>query len=1113
MICNNCGEMLKKEATFCRNCGAKFKTSKAKKPTALIAIVAVLTIALGIGVYFTFFRNDYITRAEWIVELTDTMGYSNEYISSTLFSDVKFDDNAFYNIQIAVAYGLIDTDNDRFNPNAPATREFVAVSAAKAVGFFGTPRSELNDISDLANSHLIALTVDNGLFESTNGNFVPNGRITAEQSGEILEKIIGFTTLKIDPNHVNTITYRNDVVNLLESFDALISADDDFMNVQLSESYGSKLEVGTVYLLPPTRQIPTGIARKVRSISFSDGVYTVENEEVELEEVYQELSVQGVFYPDFDNIIWAEGVTVNDIGVSNNALNSEQNDYEIQTLAYRPESNNQAQSTIQANPLSFQGFERAFSMNVGGTEVSGVFALHDLKVTTDIEYLAGALPIRIGVLIEERSSMSWSVSRQYKPEEDIKIFEVPIHCFAGVVVMFRAYLTVEGELSITYSQENTTHHWINVLNSGQASNSKIIKSEPRLEAEASLKLGLKPALSLNILSVDLVEFSFFIGVHVLYARTLPDECVDLFIYMPLYVKIELLPELNVIEASFVFHIFTEDNSPFRQLKHIERSIIVPECTLGGDSVTGEAPPGRPPGGFQSGPTVSIPCGEWQQHYIRELQRFDITRNWNTPREIRLIFINDDNIPEIVIFPDARNQQGILLTATNERADRIEFYSNYIYDFDYTLYYFERSNRFAYFEGVGKTLAWISNERVSEIQNGSFVNLHKGDYFTWNWWDDQYVTKEEYSALRDQYFDYDSALTPMHSFYISAFHTPEMLIELILSLCGQDCGAIHDSPTPNLTTPGTTPSSNNEDNALENLNIGDIIDFGDLRWRVLTIEADRALIITEEVIEYREYHTALEYIVWDHSTIRSYLNNEFLNSFNTTNQNRIIEANVINSDNPEYGTPGGNNTIDKIFLLSIDEVLTYFADDSTRVAFNSNGVPSWWRLRSPGKTSYDAAFVDDEGFVFIDGDFVFYNDSGIRPALWLSLSQPQTTVMPTPTSTLSPIPDPNLSYPDGLIGTWKMTSATVANYSGLHANFGFYSDGTVTYIHDAWLETGYIFYMSWYYDVDGSIILDHNNTPHSSTISHNSFSDSTMIFVDSESMFGRELGTFIKERID
>ena len=125
-----------------------------------------------------------------------------------------------------------------------------------------------------------------------------------------------------------------------------------------------------------------------------------------------------------------------------------------------------------------------------------------------------------------------------------------------------------------------------------------------------------------------------------------------------------------------------------------------------------------------------------------------------------------------------------------------------------------------------------------------------------------------------------------------------------------------TPTPPPTPAATTQS----------VSVGDIIPFGNHDWRVLDVQGNRALIITEYVIGLRWYHYELTNVTWETSDIRRYLNSTFLNSFSEVERRQIIETTVINSDHPWdwsdwsspywYAfTPGGNNTIDKIFLLT------------------------------------------------------------------------------------------------------------------------------------------------------------------------------------------------------
>jgi len=108
-------------------------------------------------------------------------------------------------------------------------------------------------------------------------------------------------------------------------------------------------------------------------------------------------------------------------------------------------------------------------------------------------------------------------------------------------------------------------------------------------------------------------------------------------------------------------------------------------------------------------------------------------------------------------------------------------------------------------------------------------------------------------------------------------------------------------------------------------IGSIIPFGNYKWRVLDVQDGNALIITEDVIEERPYNEENEGVTWRTCDLRKYLNNEFLRKFTKEQQGRIVEKKIPNPDNLWYGTKGGRDTRDKVFLLSLEEVDKYFGN--------------------------------------------------------------------------------------------------------------------------------------------------------------------------------------------
>ena len=200
-------------------------------------------------------------------------------------------------------------------------------------------------------------------------------------------------------------------------------------------------------------------------------------------------------------------------------------------------------------------------------------------------------------------------------------------------------------------------------------------------------------------------------------------------------------------------------------------------------------------------------------------------------------------------------------------------------------------------------------------------------------------------------------------------------------------------------------------------VGAVIQFGGHDWRVLDVQGNRALIITENIIERRPYNVQWEAVTWETSSLRQYLNGEFLQRFAQEDQRRIAETRIANNDNLWYDTPGGNDTTDRIFLLSLEEVDRYFgnsgdyenrrrkiyegqwpsgrwvsadygfgfsnANDSDRIA-RYNNEALWWWLRSPGGISGSAAGVNVGGGVRVSGGVNFDVFGGVRPALWLNL---------------------------------------------------------------------------------------------------------------------------------
>lgn len=176
-------------------------------------------------------------------------------------------------------------------------------------------------------------------------------------------------------------------------------------------------------------------------------------------------------------------------------------------------------------------------------------------------------------------------------------------------------------------------------------------------------------------------------------------------------------------------------------------------------------------------------------------------------------------------------------------------------------------------------------------------------------------------------------------------------------------------------------------------VHDTLWIGHNEWLILSKEDGKALVTSRRLVsnDYYEQEEDKD-VTWETCSIRSYLNGDYLETnFSDKEKERILETSVHTANNPDPNYPnslGGNDTMDKIFLLSYEEADGFFADDSDRLAglfgdqFFSNSC--WW-LRTPGCFNKSAITVfNDSGAISTYGSIAASYTYGIRPAMWYSL---------------------------------------------------------------------------------------------------------------------------------
>ncbi len=190
----------------------------------------------------------------------------------------------------------------------------------------------------------------------------------------------------------------------------------------------------------------------------------------------------------------------------------------------------------------------------------------------------------------------------------------------------------------------------------------------------------------------------------------------------------------------------------------------------------------------------------------------------------------------------------------------------------------------------------------------------------------------------------------------------------------------------------------------------------IEWIVLDYDKTnhKVLLLSRYALEDKPYNMEETNITWETCTLRSWLNSEFMDkAFSMEEQSAILTTAVDNSQAQHYNggwfksASGGNDTQDKIFLLSYAEAKRYLdapkyhqSNKKLLVAATEYAIktgayaPGYyetedgrssveWYLRSPGEAQNMVARISTSGdlcSLYVGSDHAI----SVRPALWLDL---------------------------------------------------------------------------------------------------------------------------------
>lgn len=535
------------------------------------------------------------TRAEWIAFLSNLFGlepFMPEQVDEELIDPAPlYTDIAGIPqeglINAAVFNGILTDQGGAFRPNDPATRDFAAATAIRALGFGQEQKIVCEDSAEVSSPYEAYIAVDIGLMSLLNNRFCPDSvlsRQEAEQIKATVEEING--SVQRTGSGGKGIILQDGVISLDEG----TPFTDDGTTLTLSASIPalSGLKEGDVVVIGLQKAFKvTGIRKRGKNLEIT---YT----EPKIQEFIDEIDTYGTGYLDFEHFQPAPGVSVIKNG-RDEPMPMALDSVELPV-----------QDVVLDLPVPLKNdFELTFSIGFSNSTVR----FGDKAV---VNKETGELETRNRYLILDTTTFtSASISSEFVSEDDIRMyitkdFEgkypvgfVPIGGLApGTSITLEVYavFSVDGSISITYSVP--TELGVQMISDHVRYIKDFKKPETKLALSASTSVSGRLSLVLREVGISLLSCSAEAGIRA--SLTSNDDgkwreeehvwCADL--TAEAYFELSVMKDTIFEDYLKLFEDYVDIDLQFADVRvpigtgHFENLKLVKECTYARGYIVG-----------------------------------------------------------------------------------------------------------------------------------------------------------------------------------------------------------------------------------------------------------------------------------------------------------------------------------------------------------------------------------------------------------------------------------------------------------------------------------------------------------------------------------------------
>lgn len=496
-----------------------------------------------------------ISRGAWLSKLLTATGAKMDVSVNVPFLDVAGNENESA-IKVAYSLGIID-GGQKFNPDAPATREFVFATAVLRAGFSDDgSKLKATDANEANKPALLQVALDEGIASlDEQGCIRPQAAFDATEADGLAKKVADLMALGDSSSEdCNEVVYRKDVV-VIHGFERV--GDAYKVSSDCAVAKGDKVALET------DESQADGAFGVVKSCTKNgDGTLLEIAQANKLEDYFESINIsKSKIAASLDMIEPLEGVELVDEPMTTAVGDGK---FDLPTVSFKIGEQTLGKYGKGELKLKMSPYARA-----------------SMKWSAD----KGFQEMKLG--LGGTAGLEGELKAELKRERAFPVARIPFKISPTLTVwsVVNVEVSVYGKVKVTLDVESESGVFIK--NGHVRSYHDATLGDSKIACEAGAKLGVGPQATLNFLSMKVCDVKLAVGAQAKGTGVVRDTgmvCNDVAVFA--YADLTAGKDTVWMDAAGLtleVKFWDEDNSPFKKNFHLEDFAFVPECTYGKDN--------------------------------------------------------------------------------------------------------------------------------------------------------------------------------------------------------------------------------------------------------------------------------------------------------------------------------------------------------------------------------------------------------------------------------------------------------------------------------------------------------------------------------------------------